>query len=269
VSKEIIEGAIEVKSHNVYLGIIIIILITTTISFVGCEAGTSSPALPSPSPFPSPSKSPSPSPSSFCVCLDPGHPSENNDGATVYNGLTEVKINWQVAQLLAILLREQGISVVMTKDYLTQNVTNQQRALIANQAKANLFVRLHCDSGGGPGINGITFYYPDRQGTKDGKTGPSPEIIERSKQASLVIHPKTVAKLGDSLHDNGIKGESVTLIGERQGALTGSIYSDVPVITVEMVFLDNEPDARFIGRKEGREKMAAALNEGIMAYLGR
>lgn len=257
------------KSHNVYFGIIIIILITATISFVGCEAGTSLPALPSPSPFPSPSKSPSPSPSSFCVCLDPGHPSENNDGATLYNGLTEVKINWQVAQLLAILLREQGISVVMTKDYLTQSVTNQKRALIANQAKANLFMRLHCDSGGGPGINGITFYYPDRQGTKDGKTGPPLDIIAKSRRASSVIHAKTVAKLGVSLHDNGIKGESQTLIGEKQGALTGSIYSEVPVITVEMVFLDYEPDARFIGSEDGREKMAEALNEGIMTYLGR
>jgi N-acetylmuramoyl-L-alanine amidase len=252
-----------VKSYNINFVIVIIILITTIISFAGCEGGTSSPVLPSPS------KSPPPSPLPFCVCLDPGHPSENNDGATLYNGLKEVEINWQVAQLLAQLLKDQGIGVVMTKDYLTQNVTNQKRALIANQAKANLFMRLHCDSGGGPRINGITFYYPNQQGTKDGKTGPPDEIIKRSGQAALIIHAKTVAKLGDSLHDNGIKGERVTLIGGSQGALTGSIYSEVPVITVEMVFLDYEPDARFIGSEAGREKMAEALNEGIMAYLGR
>src|SRR5437870_10675008 len=59
---------------------------------------------------------PSPEPSrSFCVCIDPGHPSENNDGGGVTNGLTEVAVNWEVAVLLRRELEKNGISVVMTK----------------------------------------------------------------------------------------------------------------------------------------------------------
>jgi N-acetylmuramoyl-L-alanine amidase len=33
----------------------------------------------------------------FCVCIDPGHPSEKNDGGAVTNGLREVTMNWEVA----------------------------------------------------------------------------------------------------------------------------------------------------------------------------
>ena len=203
----------------------------------------------------------------YVVCLDPGHPSENNPGTAVQNGLREVDINWQVGQRLKELLEKTPqIRVVMTKDWLEQEVDNKTRAIIANQKNANLSVRLHCDSGNGR-CQGITFYYPDRQGTKDGKTGPSADVIVKSREAANIIHSKTVAKLAGALKDNGVKGESLTFIGSQQGALTGSIYSEVPVVTVEMVFLDNPSDAEFIGNESGQQIVAEALKEGVLAYL--
>jgi N-acetylmuramoyl-L-alanine amidase len=236
--------------------ITVLIFMIATISFVGCEGKTSSSGSPSASPL-----------GQFVVCLDPGHPSENNDGAIIQNGLTEVAVNWQVAKRLRELLKVQGFAVIMTKNTQDQYVDNKTRAQIANQAKSHLFLRLHCDSANGR-VQGITFYYPDKQGTKDGKTGPPKAIISKSAQASFIIHAKTMEKLGRSLKDRGIKGESDTLIGgSPQGALTASIYSEVPVITVEMVFLDNPSDAEFIRNVNNQQKMAEALKEGIMAYF--
>lgn len=252
------------QSRIFYFIIGISTMVTTAISFGGCAGATSSPVLQTPAPSSSPLL-----PSlvdQFVVCLDPGHPSENNTGDVLQNGLKEVEINWQVAKRLEKILDTQGIRVVMTKNAVEQYVDNQTRARIANQAAANLLVRLHCDSGSGRN-QGITFYYPDRQGTKDGKTGPSTKIIEKSKFAAGVVHAKTVAILAGALKDNGVKGESATLIGSQQGALTGSIYSEVPVITVEMVFLDYPSDAQFIRAESGRQKMAEALKEGILASL--
>lgn len=252
------------QSRIFYLMIGVFSIITAAISFVGCAGATSSSVSPTPSPSSAPlSTSPV---DRFVVCLDPGHPSENNTGDVVQNELKEVEINWQVAKRLEKLLDAQRIRVVMTKNTVDQYVDNQTRARIANQAAANLLVRLHCDSGDGRS-QGITFYYPDRQGTKDNKTGPSTQIIEKSTTAAGVIHAKTVAVLAGVLKDNGVKGESSTLIGKKQGALTGSIYSEMPVTTIEMVFLDNPSDARFIGSENGQQKMAEALKEGILACL--
>jgi N-acetylmuramoyl-L-alanine amidase len=44
----------------------------------------------------------------FRVCIDPGHPSELNDGFGVSNGLTETAVNWKVSMLLKKQLEQMG-----------------------------------------------------------------------------------------------------------------------------------------------------------------
>src|SRR5436190_1264744 len=105
---------------------------------------------------------PSPTPSRcFVVCLDPGHPSENNDGGAVTNGLTEVAVNWEVAVLLRRELEKNGMKVVMTKKSEGEFITNKDRAAIANESDADLFLRLHADAGK---CTGFTIYYPRKEG---------------------------------------------------------------------------------------------------------
>jgi N-acetylmuramoyl-L-alanine amidase len=157
-----------------------------------------------------------------------------------------------------------GYTVKCTKTTINERVTNKHRAEIANECNASLLIRLHCDTGGG---SGYTLYYPNRQGKKNGKVGPAQSVIMSSSAAARAIHQGMQPKLKGVLKDNGVKGDTSTRIGKMQGALTGSIYSKVPAVTVEMVFLSNKADARFIGTEEGLQKMAEALVEGITEYL--
>ena len=205
-------------------------------------------------------------PAAAVICVDPGHPSETNSGRTVQNGTTELAMDWEVASKVAVLLeREQRLKVVKTRDDREKLTTNRARAELANRAGARLFLRLHCDTGAG---SGFTLYYPDRQATKDGKTGPPLNVIEASRRAAAAVHRGMAAVLGGILKDNGVKGESATAVGKKQGALTGSIYAEVPAVTVEMVFLSNPADAQFIRRPVGQAKIAAALARGVAEYLG-
>lgn len=200
------------------------------------------------------------------ICLDAGHPSEVSSGRTVQNGVTEVSINWQVTQRLTQLLRAKRITVISTKKSENEYVTNRQRAEIANACHAALLLRLHCDTGRG---SGITFYYPNRSGTSQGHSGPSLQVQNSSKVAVKLVHQGTLSQLNNAFHDNGIKGESATARGHIQGALTGSIFSSVPVITVEMVFLSNAQDAQTIRSVTGQQRMAEALAAGVEKYLSR
>jgi N-acetylmuramoyl-L-alanine amidase len=198
------------------------------------------------------------------VCIDPGHPSEVNSGYTVQNGTTETHIDWVVAKKLEKLLREKGFSIVMTKESERQVVRNKDRALTANRAKAGLMVRLHCDSSPS---HGFAIYYPDRTGTQQGTTGPSSDIRSRSRQAAVTMAAEMEKALSSALHSDGVKGDSKTFVGAKQGALTGSIFSTVPIITIEMVVLSNRADAAFIKTSEGQDKMAEAICNGIVRYL--
>lgn len=198
------------------------------------------------------------------VCIDPGHPSELNSGKTVQNGTTEVHIAWVVALRLKRLLEEKGVRVVMTKASEEQFVMNKERALIANDAGASVMVRLHCDTGES---EGFAIYSPDRQGEKDGVKGPPQEVIESSRRAALAIHEVMRAQLEGALKDAGVRGDSETAVGSKQGALTGSIFSQVPVATVEMAVLSNKRDAEFIKSEEGQERMARAIADGILRFI--
>jgi N-acetylmuramoyl-L-alanine amidase len=198
------------------------------------------------------------------VCIDPGHPSETSAGNTLQNGLKEVHIVWVVGLKLKALLEAEGFKVIMTKSKEAEVVTNKARAMIANQAKAAVMIRLHCDASTD---SGFAVYRPDRQGTVQGVTGPSQEIIERSKVAANLVHKGMVSALAGLLKDGGVRGDSKTFVGSKQGALTGSIFSEVPAVLIEMVVLSNKADAEFIKTEEGQLKMATAIAEGIKLYL--
>jgi N-acetylmuramoyl-L-alanine amidase len=198
------------------------------------------------------------------IAIDPGHPSEVSSGAELQNGTTEVHNDWEVGLLLQQLLRDRGYTVVLTKSSEMQMVRNVERAQVGNRAGAALMVRLHCDASSD---SGYALYYPDRQGTAEGKTGPSADVMRRSAAAAESLHVGIARVLAGQLKDGGVRGDSKTLVGSRQGALTGSIFSEIPVVLIEMVTLSNAHDARFIKSAEGRSLMARAIADGIERYV--
>lgn len=199
------------------------------------------------------------------VCIDPGHPSEVNPGFQVQNGTTETHIDWVVAIKLQKLLKAKGFTVVMTKSKEKQMVRNKERALIANRAGAAMMVRLHCDSSTD---TGYAIYYPNRTGTAQGVTGPSAEVREKSRAAAEAVESMMKHGLEGSLKSGGVRGDDKTFVGGKQGALTGSIFSKVPIITIEMVVLNNRHDADFIKKDAGQLKMAQAIAAGIEKFVG-
>lgn len=197
------------------------------------------------------------------ICIDPGHPSEVGDG-TKGDKITEMKLVWQIASVLAWDLRAEGYNVVLTKTREREFVTNRNRASIANQAHSDLMVRLHCDASSG---TGFTVYYPDRQGISHGYRGPTYTVLSRTKTAARVFHGALAASLGSFLRDNGLQPDVKTAIGCRQGALTGSIFSAVPVVLVEMCVLTNPHDEVLLCGPIGRKRMISGLLSGVEAAI--
>jgi N-acetylmuramoyl-L-alanine amidase len=198
------------------------------------------------------------------IVIDPGHPSDVANGAAMQNGTSEVHIAWQVARRLETLLRAHGYRVLMTKPSERTLVSNVERARIGNAAGAALVVRLHCDASTD---SGYAVYHPDRKGTAQHRTGPSDDVMRWSAAAAESVHVSMARILDGRLKDGGVRGDSRTAVGEQQGALTGSIFSEVPVVLVEMVTLSNPRDAAFIKRAKGQSLMAQAIANGIGRYV--
>ena len=189
------------------------------------------------------------------VCIDPGHPSEVGKG-TKGKKITEVQAAWKVAQLLKKELEDAGITVVMTKKSEQQYVKNKNRAMTANKAKANLMVRLHCDSEAG---SGYAVYIPKKKGKAQGKTGPAQSVLTACAKVGPIFHTELAEALKGKLHDNGLLPDTATAVGGKFGALIGSIFSEVPVVLIEMCRLKNKSDEAFISSPKGQATMAHAL----------
>jgi N-acetylmuramoyl-L-alanine amidase len=200
------------------------------------------------------------------IAVDPGHPSEVASGRAMQHGTNETAVAWAVALKLREALEARGYEVVLTKSREDELVRNRDRAAVANRARASLMVRLHCDASV---ESGFAVYYPDRKGrAKDGTVGPSPSVIEGSRRAAAAVHAAMAEGLADALADNGVRTDNQTKVGRDQGgALTGSIFSEVPVVTVEMVVLSDARDAEFIKAEEGQRRMAEAIAEGVARFL--
>ena len=200
------------------------------------------------------------------VCIDPGHPSEVASGRNVQNGTSEAHVDWVVATKLREALEARGYEVVLTKSSEEELVRNRDRALVANRARASLMIRLHCDASA---ERGFAVYYPDRKGrAKDGSVGPAEDVIEGSRRAAEAVHAGLAEGLKGALNDNGVRTDYQTKVGRDQGgALTGSIFSEVPVVTIEMVVLSNADDAEFIKTEEGQRRMAESIADGVTRFV--
>jgi N-acetylmuramoyl-L-alanine amidase len=197
------------------------------------------------------------------ICLDPGHPSEVGKGAAGRR-ITEIDAAWAVALRVRALLERTGVTVVLTKRRPEEFVTNRARAEVANRAGAALFIRLHCDSEGG---SGFAIYVPERTGRSGQTVGPSAQVLRASLAAGRILHAAMHAALAGVLPDRGLHPDTDTRVGAGQGALTGSIFSHVPVVLVEMAVLTNRRDDALMASTAGQERMAAAITRGALAAV--
>ena len=200
------------------------------------------------------------------ICIDPGH-SRQTVGAAA-NHLQEYKVCWQMAKRLQSALEADGDTVILTKRNQDENVSNEERARIANRSHADLLIRLHCDSGGDAGI---ATFYPATQGEIRGVRGPSRDVIAQSRRAAHLFHTALIRALAARslpLHDRGVRTDAQTYIGGKLGgALEGSIFSERPVLLVEMCVLDNAANARFIREPANQAALAQAMASGVQAAL--
>lgn len=197
------------------------------------------------------------------VCIDPGH-SRATVGAVGKRGGVEYKLCWQIALKLKAELEKSGITVVVAKPNRDANIANEDRAAVANKNNAALFLRLHCDAGSEPGF---ATFYPAQQGIKNGVRGPSKSVIAASKRAASAFHTAVIRTLDGALKSRGIRTDKQTAIGSRQGALTGSIFSQVPVVLAEMCVLSNRKDEAFILQEKNQDQLARAMAAGVQAVL--
>jgi N-acetylmuramoyl-L-alanine amidase len=208
-------------------------------------------------------------PAKKIVVIDPGHANRANldkeanapgsrvmkikDGGGAVGVVTrtpEYVISMEVSVRLRKLLEEKGFKVIMTKTEHSQSLGNIERAKIGNEAKADLVVRVHCDSNNNSSAKGASMLVPQpiNSNTK--------LIYEESRRCGQIVLDTLTIQVG-------MKSRGLIFSGD----ITGFNWSEVPVILIEMGFLSNPEEDKLLSSAAYQDRLAKGLADGIEKAL--
>lgn len=187
----------------------------------------------------------------YTVCIDPGH-GDWDYGAISPNGTAEKDITLSVALKLGELLEDaDGFKVIYTRgtdkmDWVeTANDSLKERLKVSKVCNADIFVSIHCNySSDSREILGVeTWYNPNDENSL---------TLSKYLQQSLIDLDYTTNRGVKSY----IPGEELAVL--ELNTTTSSL--------VELGFLTNSSDEKYLSSKLGQSECANALFNAIIEY---
>ena len=222
----------------------------------------------------------------YVVVIDAGH--GGKDPGNLGNSFREKNIALKVALNIGKKLEiKSDIKVIYTrkKDVF---IDLWKRGDIANHAKADLFVSIHCDSHTTNAYGAGTFVLGLRGNVKN------LEIAKRENSAILLednfkdkykgFDPNSAESvIGLSLLQEENLDKSLTIASLIQQNFTSKLRrldrkvkqdnfqvlreTIMPSVLVELGFLTNKKEGRYLNSKKGQEQMANAISDAIKKYI--
>ena len=222
----------------------------------------------------------------FIVVLDAGH--GGKDPGNSYHGFVEKEIALKTTLLVGELLeKEKGFEVIYTRKSDTF-IELSNRPKVANKAKADLFVSIHCNSVNNHGPEGTETFVMglDRSdmNLEVAKKENSVILLEDDyKQTYKGFDPKkpesmigrVIAQeenlynsinLASTIQDNFTFNLNRKSRGVKQQPLWVLDAAVMPGVLIELGFLSNKAEGEFLNSSEGQNKMAKQIAQAIIKY---
>jgi N-acetylmuramoyl-L-alanine amidase len=183
------------------------------------------------------------------IVLDPGHGGRDTGAISKDRTLNEKDVVLSIGLKTRDILEKAGYKVIMTRKDDTY-VGLSERPAMANQAGADLFVSIHCDSVDSTEPHGTgTFYYAPET---------TPALYAQEYQRSLLadlLQKAMLDKCGRT--DRSIRQANYAVLRE----------SNMPSALVETAFISNTEEAQLLASADFQTKAAQAIAEGIQKYI--
>lgn len=221
------------------------------------------------------------------IVIDAGH--GGKDPGAVGKLAKEKALTLKIAKKLGALITENmpGVKVVYTREK-DVFVDLEERANIANKAKADLFVSVHINSGGGAGVRGTEVYHFPKATVltqdiatlmadslaKKNKTGGDADYnyAKRHSQLQKMLKAKDNSDFFHSVKLAHAVDEQFRLKTNRKSRGVRSAkylvlgLTKMPAILVEVGYITNRNEEKFMASDEGQKVLAAAIYRGVKNF---
>lgn len=207
----------------------------------------------------------------YLIAIDPGHQGRGNSElepngpgssvmkakvtsgtAGVSTGIAEHVLNLAVSLYLRDELLARGYSVLMIRETADVNISNAERAELANSYGADAFIRVHANSHTDLSAKGALTMC---------MTSNNPynkELYDTSRRLSELVLDGICAATGAA---------KKSII--ETDTMSGINWCETPVTIVEMGFMSNAEEDEAMAQDSYRRAMAKGMADGIDAYFGR
>lgn len=168
----------------------------------------------------------------------------------VSTGLEEYKLNLTVALKLQDILEQRGYKVAMIRTTHDVDISNAERATVANNLYADAFIRIHANGSEDSTVNGIVTMCQTNENIYNSA------IYEECKELSTLVLDEMVAATG---------AERMDVI--ETDTMTGINWCTVPVTIVEMGFMSNPEEDELMATEEYQDKLALGIANGIDKFF--
>lgn len=166
-------------------------------------------------------------------------------------GLNEYELTLQVSLKLQEELEERGYQVLMVRTSHEVDISNSERAAIANEAGADAFIRVHANGSDDSGQNGILTICPTAENPYMGN------LYSQCRNLSECV-------LDGAVHATGANKQYIW----ETDSMSGINWCTVPVTIVEMGFMTNPTEDANMADSGYQQKLAAGIADGVDAYFG-
>ena len=167
-----------------------------------------------------------------------------------FTGVPEYELNLSISKQLAQELQGRGYEVMLTRQDNDTAISNRERAFLAADFGADIYLRIHANGSENPNDSGALTMVPSAN---------NPYIAQ--------LHNKSYA-LGEAVINAYCQSCGLTNRGVMfSDNMAGTNWSQVPVTILEMGFMTNQSDDIYMQNAEFQSRMVQGIANGVDQYF--